>query len=505
MLVPQDQEDVPPRGHESRDEVPRPSQGPELEPTMQHDGSHLDPPRGLHSVDPLTGQLYPVSQQRPTRDSPATPPSGEGLEGGERASEAPSGLSDADSNGPDDSTLFQLLHQAHRRSLHAGQSGLELVASSGLDALLDVGPHSGEAHSFTDAAAAEPPGGGTETHGPSKRHESDRECHRIQLHGKPEGKGRDLSLALASAHEERSADGPLALSMSSQCMASCGWQTQTTGATEEPTGAGSPRCHDGPELPLTAGAFNRHAMIQVLLTTSFGNESNWCFLNSGMMCFLWSLLHRRSCDLGDFGKAASVCETLMNQPGGQAVQLAMMTTLRPLLQRTTETGPRDCAEFIAELLEWCNCSKVDMSWARRVSMADKVVCEETGGKHQPLALDGMYELDKTSPTISDLCQMWTHGHGMRAAFLQAQSIKCIFADRLMSLTRHLGHFHPIDMHSMVELPHFYGPGLDLHWSPYRVQAVICHLGSSLSGHFRAVLRYDEHWQDLKRHHPVRVL
>ena len=127
------------------------------------------------------------------------------------------------------------------------------------------------------------------------------------------------------------------------------------------------------------------------------------------------------------------------------------------------------------------------------SLSDKVVCEETGGKHQPLALDGMYELDKASPTISDLCQMWTHGHGMRAAFLQAQSIKCIFADRLMSLTRHLGHFHPIDTHSMVELPHFYGPGLDLHWSPYRIQAVICHLGSSLSGHFRAVLRYDEHW------------
>ena len=83
-------------------------------------------------------------------------------------------------------------------------------------------------------------------------------------------------------------------------------------------------------------------------------------------------------------------------------------------------------------------------------------------------------------------------------------MKVIFADRLMSLTRHLGHFHPIDVHSMVELPHFYGQGLELHWAQYRIQALICHLGSSHSGHFRAVLRHDDQWllcQDHElRHH-----
>ena len=70
-------------------------------------------------------------------------------------------------------------------------------------------------------------------------------------------------------------------------------------------------------------------------------------------------------------------------------------------------------------------------------------------------------------------------------------MKVIFADRLMSLTRHLGHFHPIDVHSMVELPHFYGQGLELHWAQYRIQALICHLGSSHTGHFPAVLRHDD--------------
>ena len=109
----------------------------------------------------------------------------------------------------------------------------------------------------------------------------------------------------------------------------------------------------------------------------------------------------------------------MLQPGGQAVPLATMPALSSLLRRTVETGPRDCAEFTAELLEWCACCNVDMSWARRVSMADHVVCEETGGKCQPLALDGMYELDLASPTLYDCakcghmatgCELLSHRH-----------------------------------------------------------------------------------------------
>lgn len=240
-------------------------------------------------------------------------------------------------------------------------------------------------------------------------------------------------------------------------------------------------------------AFSRHHLIQALMNTKFINESTWCYLNSGMTCFLWTLLHRRECALEDFGVASSVCETLMQQPRGKAVKLSELLALQPLLRQTHEKGPRDCAEFTAELLEWSACSSVDMCWERRVSMANQVMNEETGGKYQPLALDGLYELDHASPTIYDLCQLWTYGQGMRAAFTKPPCIKCISADRLMSLTRCLGHFQPIDVFSMVELPHFYGSGVDLHWSPYRVQAVICHLGSSRSGHFRAALRFDARW------------
>ena len=126
-------------------------------------------------------------------------------------------------------------------------------------------------------------------------------------------------------------------------------------------------------------------------------------------------------------------------------------------------------------------------------MTTGVVCEELGGKCQPVALDGLYELDLSHPTITDLCHMWTYGHGIRAAFTQHQSIKCVFADRLMTPTRHLGHFQPIEVNQLTELPHFYDDGLDLQCSLYRIQAIVCHTGSSLAGRFRAVLKGSEGW------------
>ena len=160
---------------------------------------------------------------------------------------------------------------------------------------------------------------------------------------------------------------------------------------------------------------------------------------------------------------------------------------------TSETGPRDCAEFTAELLSWCQCDSVDMHWERRVSTVNGAICEESGGKHHPLALDGLYELDLMHPTVTDLCQMWTYGHGMRAAFTCLPGLKCVFIDRLMQPTRYLGHFQCLDILSTTELPFFYDDGVDLQWSAFRIQSIVCHTGSSISGHFRAVLRCTEGW------------
>ena len=208
--------------------------------------------------------------------------------------------------------------------------------------------------------------------------------------------------------EERSVDGAPPLLMSPQCLAARCWPIETTRTPEDPPGTRSTGSNDDQEHTMNEERFSRQAMIQAPRTISFSNDSDWSFLNSSLMCFLWSHLHRRGCNLGGFGAAAAVCEALLLQPGGQAVPLATMPALSSLLRRTVETGPRDCAEFTAELLEWCACCNVDMSWARRVSMADHVVCEETGGKCQPLALDGMYELDLASMATG--CELLSHRH-----------------------------------------------------------------------------------------------
>ena len=52
--------------------------------------------------------------------------------------------------------------------------------------------------------------------------------------------------------------------------------------------------------------FSRQAMIQALKTISFSNDSNWCFLNSSLMCFLRSHLHRRGCNRGFWGSSSGL-------------------------------------------------------------------------------------------------------------------------------------------------------------------------------------------------------
>ncbi|CAK9056136.1 unnamed protein product [Durusdinium trenchii] len=63
----------------------------------------------------------------------------------------------------------------------------------------------------------------------------------------------------------------------------------------------------------------------------------------------------------------------------------------------------------------------------------------------------------------------------------------------MQPTRYLGHFQCLDILSTTELPFFYDDGVDLQWSAFRIQSIVCHTGSSISGHFRAVLRCTEGW------------
>ena len=43
--------------------------------------------------------------------------------------------------------------------------------------------------------------------------------------------------------------------------------------------------------------------------------------------------------------------------------------------------------------------------------------------------------------------------------------------------------------------------MDLQWSAFRIQSIVCHTGSSISGHFQAILRSDDGWYVCQDHEP----
>ena len=478
--------------HEGGNRVPRPSLRAEREPSLPPDGPHPHT-RGLDPIDPHPGQLPALLQQREPGHSPDSSPGREGLEGGKCSDEATSSMSDADSHGANDDAIYQFLQQTIGRELPQSESGLLPCVAERDASLLDVGPRSGEVSALDHDVSTESHRLGDKAPGPPERDVPAGEHHSVQLHGQSELSGRNFSMATSSAAAERSAHGFAQILVPSQLMVADSGSAQASESATQPPGPGPARGHHAPACTLNSD-MTSSALLRTILNTSLSNDSNWCYLNSSLMSFVWTLLHRRDCDPCQMGKVSSVCHALLQQPRGEAIALATMPELHTLLMHTSETGPRDCAEFTAELLSWCQCDCVDMHWERRVSATNGVICEESGGKHQPLALDGLYELDLTHPTVTDLCQMWTYGHGMRAAFTCSVGIEVCFH-------RYLGHFQCLDSLSTTELPFFYDQGVDLQWSAFRIQSIACHTGSSISGHFRAILRSTEGWYVCQDHEP----
>ncbi|CAK9005416.1 unnamed protein product [Durusdinium trenchii] len=259
---------------------------------------------------------------------------------------------------------------------------------------------------------------------------------------------------------------------------------ETTRPAEEQNRSGHPG-----HPPPSQGEAMKHQWINQLLVMQCANTANWCYANAGLVTMFWSLLHSSSFDEYTFRTAWDAVQGLLQSvTADEPVVLASHPCLAELFEGTPHGEQRDIGEFISEALLWCKSSRLSQAWERRFEASGSLCCYESGSDFQPIALVHLYELDKKRVTLTELLTPWLHCHSMTTAFTNSQGPKVFFLDRLIDSTRLLGHFNFVEFMEPVLLPFFLRDGLELRWLAHQVVACVAHLGDSLKGHFRALLK-----------------
>ena len=241
--------------------------------------------------------------------------------------------------------------------------------------------------------------------------------------------------------------------------------------------------------PSSKGEEMKRQWIDKLLVMQCANTSNWCYANAGLVTMFWSLLHSSSFDEYTFRTAWEAVQGLLpSVTADETVDLASHSRLVELFQGKPHGEQRDIGEFISEALLWCKSSRLSQAWERRFEASGSCSCYESGSDFQPIALVHLFELDKKRVTLTELLTPWLHCHSMTTAFTNLHGPKVFFLDRLIDSTRLLGHFNFVEFLEPVLLPFFVREGLELRWVAHHVVACVAHLGDSLKGHFRALLK-----------------
>ena len=94
-------------------------------------------------------------------------------------------------------------------------------------------------------------------------------------------------------------------------------------------------------------------------------------------------------------------------------------------------------------------------------------------------------------TLQHLIDHWNDALGVCRAALQADSVLILQISRLIDLSQKC--MQQIEFGSQIRFPVFQTDGT-VHFFPFAIAGFVFHLGATpTSGHYRAVVRYNEHW------------
>ena len=466
-----------------------PRQQSEHEQPMSHHGIPPVAARGLDQCHSQSGQLCDVPELRSPR-SPSTPcPPSPRVERHGVSYPSPPPTPGSGSDGPTDQALRDLLQAAHERFHLPATIPGDRCNPEGWQ--LSIPEMESQAQEDRDLSRTEhlPPGhGGTpETDSaslPGTQQPDSVPLPQISQDGrKCTEHGGSMEAAAIDSQRRSHGGGP---QLGEQLhMAAGGGQTSDSQLPTLWSSTGTPAT----SLPTRTQTL-REQYLDQLTKMTFHNDQHFCWLNAGLRCALWCLLSRPAFCLADFGRGLRALSMFLTAPTTEPVHVAQRSELASLMTSLPEEGrPRDVAEFTRELLCWMGSDLTSMQWERRFSIDGKIHVEDAGSKELPIWLERIEELDSDCISLATLLGTWVHALSMKSAFLHLTGPKVLHIDRYCMLTPHLGNTHRLLFEDDVQLPFFvWSRSAEPIWIGHRVQSIIIHLGSGMSGHFHAYLR-----------------
>ena len=269
-------------------------------------------------------------------------------------------------------------------------------------------------------------------------------------------------------------------------------QKQGEGQTETPAETYS--AQEGDSL-ITRVDLQRQVTELVL-----ANPNNWCFANALAYSLLWCTLAVRSFELAFWGEHQDPLLNFLAQAPGHTCSLADAQFFRQILScwghhellEISSIGQQDASECAHVWLRLLRSPLFDMRWEKRMYVADAPhVMDSNPEATMPICLRfDPAKIDFELCDFTGLALTWNQVDGMSTSLLTGSPCLCVHVDRCSQgpdgLIGKIQSALACDDECYV--PVLASDGRSCFFQGYTIVAVMAHLGSDGSGHYRAGLK-----------------
>ena len=236
-----------------------------------------------------------------------------------------------------------------------------------------------------------------------------------------------------------------------------------------------------------------HRQVRLL-----ANPGNSCYFNASLQCLLWitlcmDALHNHFWPVGGF--------ELFRSLSNNAWLPLCLRSFRPLVwllghrwQEGDLYHQQDACEFLQWFLARTMPPFVNNRWVaqhlRDVGDDDLRDGSEKGSQHGLIQIP-IFDPSLLTCTLQHLIDHWNDALGVCRAALQADSVLILQISRFIDLSQKC--MQQIEFGSQIRFPVFQTDGT-VHFFPFAIAGFVFHLGATpTSGHYRAVVRYNDQW------------
>ena len=267
------------------------------------------------------------------------------------------------------------------------------------------------------------------------------------------------------------------------------------------TGKGQVQEQAGERADPEEGDLTQDQLMAIVSHMTLANPSNWCFGNAAVYSLLWTVLSLVCFTPSFWGTQCNLLMDFLTRAKDQMCNLSHEQFFREILhcwgreaigQLSYQISQQDASEFVHAWLGHLQTPAFQMRWEKRISLAESVQVMDQGlSSHAPICL----KFDTLSAqcefcSVTSLLSTWHQVDGMTSALLQASPCICAHIDRGM-MDQDLRIYKCVSKLRIDDeclVPVFQDGTIECEFHSYTTVALMSHIGSDGSGHYRAALK-----------------